>query len=89
ESTISSGMDCSFVPFIVIDGLIMYDHAITSYFDGFLIVQRSDLDSLLEQNNVTSSAKTIVGSTPLKQNQRHEGSARIIRSILSNKKMRQ
>ncbi|XLU57752.1 hypothetical protein S245_052400, partial [Arachis hypogaea] len=27
-------------------------------------------------NNVTSSAKTIVGSTPLKQNQRHKGSAR-------------
>ncbi|RYR11756.1 hypothetical protein Ahy_B04g069271 [Arachis hypogaea] len=49
----------------------------------------SDLDSLIEQNNVTSSAKTIVGSTPLKQNQRHEGSARIIRSILSNKEMRQ
>ncbi|QHN82366.1 uncharacterized protein DS421_20g695190 [Arachis hypogaea] len=39
ESTISSGMDCSLVPFIVIYGLIMYDHAITSYFVGFLIVQ--------------------------------------------------
>ncbi|RYR49268.1 hypothetical protein Ahy_A07g035649 [Arachis hypogaea] len=40
-------------------------------------------------NNVTSSAKTIAGSTPRKQNQRHESSARIIRSILSNKEMRQ
>ncbi|XP_057754845.1 regulator of nonsense transcripts UPF3-like isoform X1 [Arachis stenosperma] len=53
------------------------------------IINGPDLDSLLEQNNVTSSAKTIVGSAPLKQNQRHEGSARIIRSILSNKEMRQ
>ncbi|RYR46449.1 hypothetical protein Ahy_A07g032189 isoform D [Arachis hypogaea] len=48
ESTISSSVDCSLVPFIVIYGLIMYDHAITSYFDRFLIVQGSDLDSLLE-----------------------------------------
>ncbi|XLR31733.1 hypothetical protein S83_059633 [Arachis hypogaea] len=40
-------------------------------------------------NNVTSLAKTIAGSTPLKQNQRHKSSARIIRSILSNKEMRQ
>ncbi|XLT05874.1 hypothetical protein HN51_044623 [Arachis hypogaea] len=43
----------------------------------------------IKENNVTSSAKTIAGSTPLKQNQRHESSARIIRSILSNKEMRQ
>ncbi|MED6143128.1 hypothetical protein PIB30_003838 [Stylosanthes scabra] len=53
------------------------------------IINVSDLDSLLQQNTVTSSAKTSVGSTPVKQNLRHEGSGRIIRSILSNKEMRQ
>jgi len=42
-----------------------------------------------QHHNVTSSAKEIVGSTVLKQNQRHEGSGRIIRSILSKKELRQ
>lgn len=37
-----------------------------------------------QHHNLTSSAKTI-----LKQNQRHEGSGRIIRSILSKKELRQ
>ncbi|XLR23666.1 hypothetical protein S83_051566, partial [Arachis hypogaea] len=41
----------------------------------YLFLLRSHL-RLGAHNNVTSSAKTIVGSTPLKQNQRHKGSAR-------------
>ncbi|MED6138015.1 hypothetical protein PIB30_070367 [Stylosanthes scabra] len=53
------------------------------------IINVSDLDSLLQQNSVTSSAKTSVCPTLVKQNLRHEGSGRIIRSILSNKEMRQ
>lgn len=53
------------------------------------IVQVSDLDSMSQHHNVTSSAKEIVGATVLKQNQRHEGSGRIIRSILSKKELRQ
>ncbi|CAJ1963776.1 unnamed protein product [Sphenostylis stenocarpa] len=52
-------------------------------------VDVSDLDSMSQHQNVTPSAKTIVGATVLKQNQRHEGSGRIIRSILSKKEMRQ
>lgn len=52
-------------------------------------MQVSDLDSMSQHHNVTSSAKMIVGSTVLKQSQRHEGSGRIIRSILSKKELRQ
>ncbi|TKY71405.1 Regulator of nonsense transcripts UPF3 [Spatholobus suberectus] len=54
------------------------------------IITVSDLDSGMSQHhNVTSSAKAVIGSTVLKQNQRHEGSGRIIRSILSKKELRQ
>ncbi|KAK7331567.1 hypothetical protein VNO80_28303 [Phaseolus coccineus] len=53
------------------------------------IIAVSDLDSMSQHHNVTSSAKEIFGSTVLKQNQRHEGSGRIIRSILSKKELRQ
>ncbi|BAT86718.1 Regulator of nonsense transcripts [Vigna angularis] len=53
------------------------------------IIAVSDLDSMSQHHNVTSSAKEIVGATVLKQNQRHEGSGRIIRSILSKKELRQ
>ncbi|XP_061375993.1 regulator of nonsense transcripts UPF3-like [Gastrolobium bilobum] len=53
------------------------------------IITVSDLGSMLQHHSITSSAKTILGSTALKQNQRHEGSGRIIRSILSNKDFRQ
>ncbi|XP_020220523.1 regulator of nonsense transcripts UPF3 isoform X2 [Cajanus cajan] len=53
------------------------------------IITVSDLDSMSQHHNVTSSAKTIISSTVLKQNQRHEGSGRIIRSILSKKELRQ
>ena len=57
---------------------------------GFNVtLQVSDLDSILQHRSVTSSAKTIPGSTALKQNQRHEGSGRIVRSILSNKELHQ
>lgn len=51
------------------------------------IITVSDLDSMSQHHNVTSSAKTVIGSTVLKQNQRHEGSGRIIRSILSKKEL--
>lgn len=47
----------------------------------------SDADSMSQ--NHTSSTKTILSSTALKQNQRHEGSGRIIKSILTNKDFRQ
>ncbi|KAH1149223.1 hypothetical protein GYH30_043695 [Glycine max] len=53
------------------------------------IITVSDLDSMSQHHNVTSSAKMIVGSTVLKQSQQHEGSGRIIRSILSKKELRQ
>ena len=53
------------------------------------IITVSDLDSMSQHHNVTSSAKTVVGSTVLKQSQRHEGSGRIIRSILSKKELHQ
>ncbi|KAL2342270.1 hypothetical protein Fmac_010210 [Flemingia macrophylla] len=53
------------------------------------IITVSDLDSMSQHHNATSSAKTITGSTVSKQNQRHEGSGRIIRSILSKKELRQ
>ncbi|XWS40407.1 hypothetical protein CRYUN_Cryun18bG0138400 [Craigia yunnanensis] len=43
--------------------------------------------SMLRQQNVTSPIKNILGSTPTKQNSRHEG--RIIRGILLNKDSRQ
>lgn len=52
-------------------------------------MQVSDSDSMSRQPSVTSSAKMILGSTALKQNQRQEGSGRIIRRILSNKDLRQ
>lgn len=47
----------------------------------------SDSDSMSQHH--TSSTKTILSSTALKQNQRHEGSGRIIKSILTNKDFRQ
>lgn len=50
-------------------------------------MQVSDADSMSQ--NHTSSTKTILSSTALKQNQRHEGSGRIIKSILTNKDFRQ
>lgn len=53
-----------------------------------LIMQVSDSDSLAQQHSVTSSAKMFLGSTASKQNQRPEGSGRIIRRILSNKDLR-
>ncbi|KAK7328336.1 hypothetical protein VNO77_22440 [Canavalia gladiata] len=53
------------------------------------IITVSALDSLSQHHNVTSPAKMIPSSTALKQNQRHDGSRRIIRSILSNKDLRQ
>ncbi|QCD76406.1 regulator of nonsense transcripts UPF3-like isoform X3 [Vigna unguiculata] len=53
------------------------------------IIAVSDLDSMSQHHNITSSAKEILGATVLKQNQRHEGSGRIIRSILSKKELRQ
>ena len=43
--------------------------------------------SMLRQQNVTSSIKNILGSTPTKQNSRHEG--RIIRGMLLNNDSRQ
>ncbi|CAK8530127.1 unnamed protein product [Lathyrus sativus] len=50
----------------------------------------SDSDSMLQHHNIASSTKTILSSTALKQNQRHEGSSgRIIKSILTNKDLRQ
>lgn len=52
-------------------------------------MQVSDLDSMSQHHNITSSGKIIPSSTAMKQNQRHEGSGRIIRSILSNKDLRQ
>ncbi|KAI4296174.1 hypothetical protein L6164_036154 [Bauhinia variegata] len=48
----------------------------------------SNSDSMSQQHSITSSAKIVVGSAALKQNQQHEGSGRIIRSILSNKDLR-
>ncbi|XP_027193197.1 regulator of nonsense transcripts UPF3-like isoform X2 [Cicer arietinum] len=53
------------------------------------IITASDSDSMSQHHSITSSAKTILNSTALKQNQRHEGSGRIIKSILSNKDLRQ
>ncbi|KAK7412005.1 hypothetical protein VNO78_03450 [Psophocarpus tetragonolobus] len=53
------------------------------------IISVSDLDSMSHHHNMTSSAKMIIGSTVMKQNQRHEGSGRIIRSILSKKELHQ
>ncbi|KAK7302375.1 hypothetical protein RJT34_13263 [Clitoria ternatea] len=50
------------------------------------IITVSDLDSIAPHHNATS-AKMISGSMVSKQ--RHEGSGRIIRSILSNKDLRQ
>lgn len=52
-------------------------------------MQISDLDSMSQHHSITSSAKTILDSTALKRNHRHEGSGKIIRSILSNKDLRQ
>ncbi|KAI4298938.1 hypothetical protein L6164_032444 [Bauhinia variegata] len=49
----------------------------------------SNSDSMSENHRLTSSAKTILGSAALKQNQRHEGSGRVIRNILSSKDLRQ
>ncbi|KAJ9687620.1 hypothetical protein PVL29_016200 [Vitis rotundifolia] len=43
----------------------------------------------LQQQNVTSPVKKILGANAPKQNQRREGSGRIIRSILLNKDARQ
>ena len=43
----------------------------------------------LQQQNVTSPVKNILGANSPKQNQRREGSGRIIRSILLNKDARQ
>ncbi|KAJ1385701.1 UPF3 domain [Sesbania bispinosa] len=53
------------------------------------IITVSDLDSISQHHNITSSAKTILGSTALKHNQRHDGSGRIIRSIFSNNDLHQ
>ncbi|KAF7842799.1 regulator of nonsense transcripts UPF3-like isoform X1 [Senna tora] len=53
------------------------------------IITVSDSDSMSQQHSVTSSSKMIFGSTAPKQNQRQEGSGRIIRRILSNKDLRQ
>lgn len=47
----------------------------------------SDSDSMSQHH--TSSTKTILSSTALKQNQRHEGRGRTIKSILTNKDFRQ
>lgn len=58
------------------------------YFCLFFIMQVSDLDSTSQHHSIISSTKTILSSTALKQSQRHEGSGRIIRSILSNKDLR-
>ena len=43
----------------------------------------------MSQMHNSASAKMAVGSTTPKQNQRQEGSGRIIRRILSNKELRQ
>ncbi|XP_027352011.1 regulator of nonsense transcripts UPF3-like isoform X2 [Abrus precatorius] len=53
------------------------------------IITVSDLDSMSQHHNATSSAKLVPGSTALKQNQRHEGNRRIIRSILSHNDLHQ
>ncbi|KAK7284039.1 hypothetical protein RIF29_13790 [Crotalaria pallida] len=52
------------------------------------ILSMSDLDGISQQSSTTSSAK-ILDSTALRRNHRPEGSGRIIRSILSNKDLRQ
>ncbi|KAL5096255.1 hypothetical protein RYX36_000582 [Vicia faba] len=49
----------------------------------------SDSDSMSQHHNIASSTKTIHSSMVLRQNQRHEGSGRIIKSILTNKDLRQ
>ncbi|GAU20151.1 hypothetical protein TSUD_352130 [Trifolium subterraneum] len=53
------------------------------------IITVSDSDNVSQHHSITSSAKTILSSTALKQNQQHEGSGRIIKSILTNKDFRQ
>lgn len=52
-------------------------------------MQVSDSDSMSQHHNIASSTKAIHSSTVLKQNQRHEGSGRIIKSILTNRDLRQ
>ncbi|XP_058755109.1 potassium transporter 10-like [Vicia villosa] len=53
------------------------------------LLQVSDSDSMSQHHNIASSTKSIHSSTVLKQNQRHEGSGRIIKSILTNRDLRQ
>ncbi|XP_045817574.1 regulator of nonsense transcripts UPF3-like isoform X2 [Trifolium pratense] len=53
------------------------------------IITVSDSDNMSQHHSITSSTKTILSSTALKQNQQHEGSGRIIKSILTNKDFRQ
>ncbi|KAJ9687622.1 hypothetical protein PVL29_016202 [Vitis rotundifolia] len=60
----------------------------------FILVPKRDDQLLsdkshLQQQNVTSPVKNILGANAPKQNQRREGSGRIIRSILLNKDARQ
>ncbi|CAI8591609.1 unnamed protein product [Vicia faba] len=53
------------------------------------VITVSDSDSMSQHHNIASSTKTIHSSMVLRQNQRHEGSGRIIKSILTNKDLRQ
>ncbi|WJX26145.1 hypothetical protein P8452_15111 [Trifolium repens] len=53
------------------------------------IITVSDSDNMSQHHSITSSTKTILSSTALKQNQQHEGSGRIFKSILTNKDFRQ
>jgi len=73
----------------LVDLVYNYCSAKINFFLFVFILQVSDLDSMSQHHNVISSAKEIVGATVLKQNQRQEGSGRIIRSILSKKELRQ
>ncbi|PNY01824.1 regulator of nonsense transcripts UPF3-like protein, partial [Trifolium pratense] len=53
------------------------------------IITVSDSDNMSQHHSITSSTKTILSSTALKQNQQHEGSGRIIKNILTNNDFRQ
>ncbi|CAJ2649252.1 unnamed protein product [Trifolium pratense] len=53
------------------------------------VITVTDSDNMSQHHSITSSTKTILSSTALKQNQQHEGSGRIIKNILTNKDFRQ